>query len=290
VAVVTAAALAANALAVVATVAVAVAVVAVAALAAVVVVATAAVAVNAAAAVATVAATKPPSPQRTALLAGATGLVGRELLRLLLADARYSAVHCVGRRAPTLTHPKLAAHVADLSSAAQLDALPVADDVYIALGTTIKVAGSQAAFKAIDLDAVVALAQSNIARAATKDIASSMRLGVVSAMGADAQSSVFYNRTKGQMEAAVAQLGYASVSIARPSMLAGDRASLQQTARPGEQIGLKLMGALQFLIPANYQAIEAADVASALHRMVTHGTSGTRVALSGELRDLAQTA
>lgn len=106
-------------------------------------------------------------------------------------------------------------------------------------------------------------------------------------MGADAQSSVFYNRTKGQMEAAVARLGYASVSIVRPSILAGDRDALKQTARPGEQIGLKVMRALSFLIPANYQAIEAADVARALHRMVTDNNSrGTHIALSGELREL----
>ncbi len=226
---------------------------------------------------------------RTALLAGSTGLVGRELLTLLLADNRYSAVHCVGRRAPAISHPKLVAHiVSNLADSAQLSALPTVDDVFIALGTTIKVAGSQAAFKAIDYDAVVALAQSNIAETATNSGAADRRIGVVSAMGADAKSGVFYNRTKGEMEAALGQLGYASVSIARPSMLAGDRASLAQAARPGEQIGLKLMGALSFLIPANYKVIEAADVAAALHRMVALGARGTRVALSGQLRELAR--
>jgi uncharacterized protein YbjT (DUF2867 family) len=228
---------------------------------------------------------------RTALLAGATGLVGRELLQLLLNDARYSAVHCVGRRAPAAAHPKLVVHtVANLADPAQLAALPAADDIYITLGTTIKVAGSQAAFKAIDYDAVVALAQQNIAQAASKNIASDMRLGVVSAMGADPKSSVFYNRAKGEMEAAIRQLGYASVNIARPSMLAGDRAALAQVARPGEQIGLKLMTALSFLIPANYKAIEAADVAAALHRMVTQGSSGVHIALSGQLHQWAQGA
>ncbi len=228
------------------------------------------------------------SLHRSAMLAGATGLVGRELLRLLLADPRYSAVHCVGRRAPAVTHAKLTAHVADFANAAQLAALPICDDLYIALGTTIKVAGSQAAFKAVDYEAVVALAQSNIAGEATKNVATDRRLGVVSAMGADANSSVFYNRTKGQMEAALSALGYGSLSIARPSMLAGDRDALKQAARPGEQIGLKLMGAVDFLIPANYKAIDAADVASALHRMVSAGDAGVRIALSGQLRELAQ--
>lgn len=106
-------------------------------------------------------------------------------------------------------------------------------------------------------------------------------------MGADAASSVFYNRTKGQMEAAISALDYASVSIARPSMLSGDRAALHQAARVGEHIGLLVMNATRFLIPANYKAIAAADVAKALHRMVTTGHSGTRVALSGPLREMA---
>jgi uncharacterized protein YbjT (DUF2867 family) len=240
-----------------------------------------------AAAVLTAVATK---PARTALLAGATGLVGRELLQLLLADARYSAVHCVGRRAPSAQHAKLVTHSIDFTNSEQLAALPACDDVYIALGTTIKVAGSQAAFKAVDYDAVVALAQSNFNHHAASDAARGLRIGIVSAMGADAQSGVFYNRTKGQMEAAVSALGYASVCIARPSMLAGDRDTLQQASRPAEQIGLKLMRAARFLIPANYQAIEAADVARALHRMVTQSDSpsGTLVALSGELQQLAR--
>ncbi len=231
-------------------------------------------------------ATHNPS-SRTALIAGATGLVGRELLQLLLADARYTSVHCAGRRAPDVTHPKLSAHTVDFANAAQLAALPVCDDVYIALGTTIKVAGSQAAFKAVDYDAVVALAQSNSLRAAKQSAGGTPRIGVVSAMGADAQSRVFYNRTKGQMEAAISALGYASVNIARPSMLSGDRDALKQTARLGEQIGLTLMNAMRFLIPANYKAIDAADVARALHAMVTQGQPGTHIALSGQLQQLA---
>jgi uncharacterized protein YbjT (DUF2867 family) len=152
---------------------------------------------------------------RTALLAGATGLVGRELLQLLLADPRYSAVHCVGRRAAPAAHAKLVTHIVDFADAAQLAALPACDDVYIALGSTIRTAGSKTAFKAIDLYAVVALAQANIARSAINNIANDKHLGVVSAMGADAKSGVFYNRTKSEMEAAVTKLGYASVSIAR---------------------------------------------------------------------------
>ena len=221
---------------------------------------------------------------RSALLVGATGLVGGELLKLLLADPRYGQVHTVGRRAPALAHAKLTVHVVDMANALQLAALPGVDDVYCALGTTIKVAGSKAAFKAIDLDAVEAVAKAAIQ--ANK----SAHLGVVSAMGADAKSSVFYNRIKGEMEKAVSQLGFESISIARPSILAGDRNSLNQASRSGEQIGLKLMAAVSFLIPANYKAINAADVARALHRMVTEGQPGERIAMSGELSELASGA
>lgn len=221
---------------------------------------------------------------RSALLVGATGLVGGELLKLLLADPRYGQVHTVGRRAPALAHAKLTVHVVDMANALQLAALPGVDDVYCALGTTIKVAGSKAAFKAIDLDAVEAVAKAAIR--ANK----SAYLGVVSAMGADAKSSVFYNRIKGEMEKAVSQLGFESISIARPSILAGDRNSLNQASRPGEQIGLKLMAAVSFLIPTNYKAINAADVARALHRMVTEGQPGVRIAMSGELSELASGA
>jgi uncharacterized protein YbjT (DUF2867 family) len=112
------------------------------------------------------------------------------------------------------------------------------------------------------------------------------RLGVVSAMGADAKSSVFYNRIKGQMEDAVSQAGFASVSIARPSLLAGDRASLSQAPRLGEKIGLKAMQALAFFIPADYKAIDAEQVAHALLHAVKGGKPGSTVYSSGQLRSM----
>jgi len=105
---------------------------------------------------------------------------------------------------------------------------PAVDDVFIALGTTIKVAGSREAFRAVDFDAVVAVARAARAAGAT-------RLGVVSAMGADSRSPVFYNRVKGEMEDAVQGLGFETVVIARPSLLAGDRTALKQAPRPGEK-------------------------------------------------------
>ena len=211
---------------------------------------------------------------RVALLAGATGLVGQAILALLLADMRYSAVHVVGRRAPDVLHPKLIVHI---STSLTDWPSPAVDDVFIALGTTIKVAGSKAAFKAIDGDAVVALARSAKAAGAT-------RLAVVSAMGADTQSGVFYNQVKGQMEVAVGQLGFETLVIARPSLLAGDRGALAQPERVVEKLSLVAFSLFKPLIPANYRAINASSVAKAMVDAMSGGNTGRHVLLSGDMQ------
>lgn len=215
---------------------------------------------------------------RVALVAGATGLVGREVLAALLADNSYSAVYSLGRRALPLTHPKLTQHIVDFAA---LPELPRTDDVFICLGTTIKVAGSQQAFRAVDYEAVVAVALAAYAQGATK-------LGVVSAMGADAKSGIFYNRTKGEMEAAVSSIGYQSVSIAQPSMLAGNRASLDQPVRKGEIWALNVSRWLGPLIPANYRSILVTDVAAGLVRAVKAGRPGVQRIVSGQLQGASQ--
>ena len=220
----------------------------------------------------TTAATEPTT--RTALLAGSTGLIGKEILALLLADVRYGIVHTVGRRAPEATHPKLMAH---LSSSLTNWLSPAVDDVFIALGTTIKVAGSKAAFKAIDADAVVAIAAAAKATGAT-------RLAVVSAMGADPKSGVFYNQVKGEMEAAVSAIGFESVVIARPSLLAGDRDALKQTERPAEKLSLVAFKLLRPLIPANYRSIQASSVARAMVNTLQTAGKGQHVLLSGSMQ------
>jgi uncharacterized protein YbjT (DUF2867 family) len=217
---------------------------------------------------------------RVAVVAGATGMVGRAVLARLTADktSAYAAVHTLGRRAPELPagapSARLVSHVID----SLLDArVPPADDIFIALGTTIAVAGSQQAFRAVDLDAVLALARS--ARSAGV-----RRLGVVSAMGADAGSKVFYNRVKGEMEQAVSALGFDTVVIARPSLLDGERAALGQPTRRGEQFALKVMRVLKPLIPRNYRAISDAQVAKALVEAVQAGRPGVQILLSGQMQ------
>jgi uncharacterized protein YbjT (DUF2867 family) len=211
---------------------------------------------------------------RLALLAGATGLVGRAVLDLLLADSRYAAVHIVGRRAPDITHPRLVVHVT--ASLADWDC-PAVDDVFIALGTTIKVAGSKAAFKAIDGDAVVALASSAKAAGAS-------RLAVVSAMGADAQSGVFYNQVKGEMEDAITALGFQTLVIARPSLLAGNRDALGQPERVAEKLALGVFKLFRPLIPAHYRSIDASSVARAMVGTLQAATPSKQVLLSGDMQ------
>jgi len=114
--------------------------------------------------------------------------------------------------------------------------------------------------------------------------AGARRLGIVSAMGADAKSTVFYNRVKGEMENAVSRLGYDSVVLARPSLLTGDRQSLAQAKRPAEKFAAIAMQLLKPLTPANYRAIAASDVAAALVRAIQGTSSGQQVLLSGEMQ------
>jgi uncharacterized protein YbjT (DUF2867 family) len=213
------------------------------------------------------------STHRVVLLAGASGLVGRAILQGLLADESVAAVHTLGRRSLPVQHPKLTEHSVDFKA---LPALPRLDEAFIALGTTIKVAGSQEAFRAVDYEAVVAVAE------AAKQ-AGARRLGVVSAMGASTRSGIFYNRVKGEMEAAVSALGFDTLVIARPSFLAGDREALGQPVRSGEKLALGISRWLAPLIPANYRSIDSSAVARALLKKVP-GTQGKSVLLSGELR------
>jgi len=216
---------------------------------------------------------------RTVILAGASGLVGREILQGLLADATVSAVHSIGRRTLAVQHPKLASHVVDFGA---LPPLPAADEAYLALGTTIKVAGSQAAFRAVDYDANLATAKAALA-------AGVKRIGLVSAMGADAGSKVFYSRVKGELEAALTQMPFDGLVIARPSLLVGDRAELGQPIRRGEELGYALSQRLGFLIPKNYRPINSAAVAQALLFAVP-AARGKTVLLSGSLHRLQATA
>ena len=203
--------------------------------------------------------------RRIAWLAGAAGLIGRALLpRLLVGDA-YAAVHVLVRRplSGVASHPRLFAHEVDF--AALPDTLPGVDDVYIALGTTIKVAGSEAAFRTVDHDYVL-----NVARAGRERGAK--RIAVVSALGADAGSRVFYNRVKGEMQRDIARLGYTCITIAQPSLLLGDRSALGQPVRSGEVWAGWLLRPVMGMVPRGMRPIPADDGAEPGPTVLASGT------------------
>ena len=212
--------------------------------------------------------------RRTALLAGATGLVGSHLLRLLLADETYQKVTILGRRGLPLTSPKLQQRLIDFDHLADLDA-PKVDDVFCCLGTTIKKAGSQEAFRKVDLGYVEALARV-AARAGAKQFL------LVSAIGANSKSRVFYSRVKGETEAAVQAVGFAGTHIFRPSLLLGDRAE----SRPAERLGIVVGRAVAFAFVGSlrkYRPIAAATVAAAIVRAARKARPGVHVYTYGEM-------
>jgi uncharacterized protein YbjT (DUF2867 family) len=210
---------------------------------------------------------------KDALLAGATGLIGREIAAQWTGPGK---LHLLVRRPQATTHRLHRVRIVDYDS---LPELPVAESAYCCLGTTIKTAGSQRAFRAVDFEAVVAFARAARAAGAT-------RFAVVSALGANPKSSNFYSRVKGEMEAAVSGLGFTTVIIARPSLLAGNRAALGQAPRPGERLALAVASPLAGLIPKTWRPIAAATVARAMLRAADTATPGVRLIESRELQDL----
>ena len=173
---------------------------------------------------------------RTAVVLGASGLVGGYCLRALVDDPDYTRVLTFGRRElPLLTRAKVAQRVGDLGSLTAQD-FAGAQDVFCALGTTIRKAGSQEAFRKVDLELPLRSAEEALKAGAEQFI-------VVSSVGADAASKNFYLRTKGEMERELARLPFKAVHILRPSLLVGKRAEF----RLGEAIGMKIAPVLDLL-------------------------------------------
>lgn len=198
--------------------------------------------------------TLPKSCSRKVLLAGATGLIGSYLLEGLLADGSVAEVHALVRRPLKVSHPKLQVHQVDFTA---LPELPPIDEVFLALGTTIKVAGSREAFRAVDFEANLAVAKAAIS-------AGAQRAGLVSAAGADAHSPVFYNRVKGELEAALRELRLKGLVIARPSLLLDSRKHLGQPPRLAESLAIPFARLISPLIPGPYKPVYGKLVAQAL--------------------------
>ena len=226
--------------------------------------------------------------QKVALLAGATGLVGGFLVRRLLMSPLYSQVIAVTRReingpnAVIQNHPKLRQVIIPLDDMETYlaDQKVAADDAYCALGTTIKTAGSQEAFRHVDFDYVV-----NFARAAKA--AGARRFSLVSAVGASAKSSIFYSRVKGEAEEAVSAMGFDATQIFRPSMLLGERTE----ARPLEAVARVLTPMINpflFGSASIYRGIDAEHVAMAMVAAASEEVQGRKIYHYNEMMKLAQ--
>ncbi|AKQ46520.1 oxidoreductase [Rufibacter radiotolerans] len=214
---------------------------------------------------------------KVALIAGASGLVGGQCLHLLLNSPRYNRVISVGRVTLPIRHPKLQQLVVDFDHLEKHSLM--ADDVYCCLGTTIKKAGSKEKFYQVDYTYVVKLAKLTASHFASQFL-------VVSALGADAHSRIFYNRVKGEMEEAVKALPFTSVHIFQPSLLLGER----QEFRLGEKVASALMKWVGFIFSGplrKYKGIPAKAVAKAMLEAAKQDGGGVLVHSSEQMQEFA---
>lgn len=207
------------------------------------------------------------SAGRIALVAGGSGLVGGQLLPLLLQAPQYTRVHALSRRPLPFDHPRMANRVVrfEASLQAQLKGLQC-QDAFCCLGTTIRAAGSQSAFRAVDHDLVLEFAQLALGCGAE-------RLVVVSALGANAASKNFYMRVKGEMEKALEGLRIRALDILQPSLLLGDRRELR-VLELGAQAAMYLVNPLLLGRWSRFRAIPAATVAAAMCGVARSGRRG----------------
>ncbi len=207
---------------------------------------------------------------RRVLLAGATGLVGGECLARLAADETVSGITALVRCAPADSSRygrKVGFAQVDFDRLEEHRALFSVDQVVCALGTTIKQAGSREAFRRVDYDYPLAIARLALQQGARHFL-------LVSALGADPNSRVFYSRVKGELEQAVLTLGYPAVTIVRPSLLLGNR----QEFRLGEEIAKRFAWAT----PRKYRPVAAGDVAATLVAAARENRPGRRIIESAE--------
>ena len=214
-----------------------------------------------------------------AWIAGATGLTGAALLDELLREPQMDRVVAFVRRPLSVVDHKLTETPVDFEHLREGNHGFV-DAAFCCLGTTIKTAGSEAAFRLVDHDYVLAFADAAKAHGAG-------HFGVVSARGADATSRIFYNRVKGETERDLRQLGFASLAIYQPSILVGNR----QQQRPAERIGTILAQALSPLMLGplrKYRAIRVTTIAKAMLRQSLTAKSGVEVYESDVIEELGQ--
>ena len=208
-------------------------------------------------------------PVRTALLVGGTGLVGGHVLRLLARDGRWGRVVTLGRRPTEPASHRHEDHVVDVDRLGERADLFRCDDLFCCLGTTMRQAGSRKAFRRVDVEIPAEAARLARAGGAAQAL-------LVSALGANARSRIFYNRVKGEAEGAFRDAGFEAVQVARPSLLTGDRDEVRRGERAAEAVlaALRpaLVGPLRRLRPT-----PAVDVARALVAVAAAAPPGAHV-------------
>jgi uncharacterized protein YbjT (DUF2867 family) len=215
-----------------------------------------------------------------AIVLGGTGLIGDELLKLLITNPQYSQIHLVGRKDTELTSSKIHFHAVNMEDLSQYASLFEGDMVFCCLGSTMKNAGSKEAFKKVDFDMVVNAAKNSEGKA--------KQFIMVSSLGANKNSSNFYLRTKGETEAAVMEMKIPSISILRPSMLFGNR----KEKRTGEKIGIVFMKATApFMVGPlkKYRGNEAVSVANAMVKLAEQNKQGKFIYESTEIEEIGKT-
>jgi hypothetical protein len=215
-----------------------------------------------------------------ALIAGASGMVGNELLNLMLQSTNFTEVVSLVRKQSSQSNVKYSEVIIEWDNVLQCNLPDKLDVAFCCLGTTMKTAGSKEAFKKVDYEYAV-----NFAKLAHKHAIKCFVL--ISAMGADAQSSIFYNKVKGETEEAIAQLGFQSLYIMQPSLLLGNR----KEKRVGEKIAMYV---LEFLNPImrgplkKYAAIQGLSVAKSMCWAALQQKAGLHIFQSDQLHELAE--
>lgn len=210
---------------------------------------------------------------KTALVAGSSGLIGNQLLSLLLEDNRYRKIIAISRRPLELIHPKLENIVLDFEQLKQHSHALKCDDIFCCLGTTIKKVKTKEAFRKVDFQYPLELARIGKEQGAENYL-------LVSALGANKNSSLFYNQVKGEVEGAIAKIGIPTLHIFRPSLLVGPRSE----QRSGEEAAKWVYKIFGFLIPTKYMAIESIKVARAMISVAQEKRNGVIIHESKELQ------
>ena len=215
---------------------------------------------------------------KNAIIAGSTGLVGGELLKQLLDDTAYAGVHLLVRKPTGHEHPRIKEHLVDFDHLDTFDPGTRIDHVFCTLGTTIKKAGTKENFRKVDLDYVVALGRLAMDRGAEKFL-------VVTALGANPRSSIFYNRVKGEAEDQLKALDLPSLMIFRPSLLMGDR----KEYRAGEKTAIAVYRVINPLFVGRlkrYKGVQAEKVARAMVHAAHHVDEPFKIFESDEIQDI----